>query len=255
MGGGDEVKKSICILGMLLMIASAGATDQKNNKEAEKKGSQVVDSGSFGIFIAGKRIGTENFKIEQGAEVGTISADIKVNDGDSRAEQNSEMQIGRDGTLRSYKWHASVPDKADSVIEAKDQLLIEHLTPADQKKQDVPHVLPLSTVILDDNFFSHREVLIWRYLATGCVPHEAPLECDHPSQFGILVPHQHLAGTVTVQLLGRDKIMVKGVEQELNKIKLDADGVQWLLWVTDPEHGYKVIKMAIPADQVEVIRD
>ncbi|PYP85965.1 MAG: hypothetical protein DMG65_19815 [Candidatus Angelobacter sp. Gp1-AA117] len=255
MGGGDEVKKSICFLGILLMIAPAGATDQKNSKETEKKGSQIIDSGSFGIFIAGKRVGTESFKIEQGPEIGTITAEIKVNDGDSRAEQSSEMQIGRDGTLRSYRWHSNSPEKADAFIEAKDQLLVEHLTPADQKKTDVPHVLPSSTVILDDNFFSHREVLIWRYLATGCLRQDNRVVCDHPSQFGILVPHQHAAGTVTVQLLGRDKIMVKGVEQELNKIKLDADGVQWLLWVTDPEHGYKVIKMAIPADQVEVIRD
>jgi len=60
---------------------------------------------------------------------------------------------------------------------------------------------------------------------------------------------------VIVELLGRDKIMFKDKEQELNKVKVDADGVQWLLWVDDQENHYKVLKMAIPADRVEVIRD
>ena len=249
------MKKSILLLALLLAAVSVCGSDQKS-KENEKKGSasHLIDSGSFGIFIAGKRIGTENFRIEQGTDVGTISAEIKVNDGSNRAEQSSEMQIGRDGNLRSYKWHANVPEKEEALVEPQDQLLIEHLTPADQKKHDVPHVLPLSTVILDDNFFSHREVLIWRYLATGCAQRDNHLECS-ASQFGVLVPHQHTAGTVIVELLGREKIMFKDKEQELNKIKVDADGVQWLLWVDDQENHYKVLKMAIPADRVEVIRD
>ena len=249
------MKKSILWLAVLLAAVSVYGSDQKS-KESEKKSSSthVIDSGSFGIFIAGKRVGTETFRIEQGAEGGTITAAISVNDGSNRAEQSSEMQIGRDGNLRSYKWRANVPEKEEALVEPQDQLLIEHLTPADQKKHDVPHVLPLSTVILDDNFFSHREVLVWRYLATGCVPRDNHLECN-PSQFGVLVPHQHTAGTVIVELLGRDKIMFKDKEQELNKVKVDADGVQWLLWVDDQENHYKVLKMAIPADRVEVIRD
>jgi len=48
-------------------------------------------------------------------------------------------------------------------VEPKDQLLVRAHYPADQKKIDVPHMLPLSTVILDDNFFSQREVLLWWY--------------------------------------------------------------------------------------------
>ena len=39
---------------------------------------------------------------------------------------------------------------------------------------------------------------------------------------------------------------------ELNKMKLDADDVQWVLWV---DEQYKVLKMAIPASNVEVVRD
>jgi hypothetical protein len=38
----------------------------------------------------------------------------------------------------------------------------------------------------------------------------------------------------------------------LNKLVLDSDGVQWLIWVDD---DYKVVKMSIPSSNVEVWRD
>jgi hypothetical protein len=116
---------------------------------------------------------------------------------------------------------------------------------------DVPHVLPLSTVILDDNFFSHREILIWRYLATGCLIKNNERLCG-PSTFGVLVPQQHLAANVVVELIGRDKINVKGHEVEVNKVKMDSEGIVWMLWVGD---DYKVMKMAVPANNVEIVRD
>jgi hypothetical protein len=138
--------------------------------------------------------------------------------------------------------------------------------PADQKKVDVPHMLPVSTVILDDNFFSQREVLLWWYLATGCRRQNNDLMCA-TGKFVILVPRQHVSGNATLELMGQDKVMVKGSERELNKIKLETNGpqtmtwlndqsredsTQWLLWVDDQ---YKVIKMTVAGSGIEVVRD
>jgi len=83
----------------------------------------------------------------------------------------------------------------------------------------------------------------------------------------ILVPHQHVSGNATLELLSRDKVMVKGVEVELNKVKLDtsgpqsltwlnesreSDATQWVLWVDDQ---YRVIKMTVAGSNIEVVRD
>jgi hypothetical protein len=231
---------------MALVTLSLFAADQKE----KKAGNKVWDSGSFGIYMNGKRIGTEKFQIEQKSDFSVASSEIKVEDGNTKADQTAEMQITAKGELRSYVWHAMSPLKEESSVEAKDQLLVEHVVPADQKKMDVPHILPVSTVILDDNFFSQRELLVWRYLRTGCYfkPSEG-LVCA-PSHFGILVPHQHTAGEAVMDLVGRDKTTIKGQEQELNKFKLDTDGTTLWLWVTD---DYKVMKMS--ASNFEVIRD
>jgi hypothetical protein len=253
-GGGAAMKCSLLLV-VLLMAAFALAAGNKVQEKIQKVPSaQVVDSGSFGIFVNGKRIATERFQIEQRPEVSIVTSEIRVDDGTSQAEQTSEMQVAPNGELRVYKWRATIPAKEESTVEPKDQFLVEHFTTADQKKRDIPYILPLSTVILDDNFFVHREVLVWRYLATGCVPKNNQLACG-PSHFGVLVPRQHTAGVVVVELLGREKITVKGAQVDLNKVKLNADGVEWLLWVDEPQNNYKVIKMAIPSGNVEVWRD
>ncbi len=229
----------------LLSVAAA----QKGRKSAAK----VWDSGSFGIFVNGKRVGTEKFTIEQrGSEVSVANSEITVDDGRSKITQTAEMHVAPNGELLSYVWKGLTPQKEQSTVEPKDQLLVEHVVPADQKKTDVPYILPASTVILDDNFFSHRELLVWRYLATGCVvkPNEGRM-CG-PSRFGVLVPHQHTSASAVMDLTGREKITIKGQEQELNKFKLESDGVVWNLWVND---DFKVIKMSVPASNVDVVRD
>jgi len=245
------VKKLTALLTVLMMASVLWAIGDKD-KDKKSAGSKIVDSGSFGIFMNGKRIATEKFRIEQGPEVGTINSEIKVDDGNTKAEQSAEMQIATNGELRLYKWRSTVPSHEESIVEPKEDFLVEHLTSSDQKKRDVPYILPLTTVILDDNFFSHRELLIWRYLAGGgCVQKDNQIACG-PSHFGVLVPRQHLAANTTVELVGPDKITIRSTERELNKIKMDADGVQWFFWVDD---DYKVIKIAIPSNNVEVIRD
>jgi hypothetical protein len=265
------VKLAILLSAVLAVSLSLSGADQTRQKE--KAGSKVADSGSFGIFMNGKRVGTETFNItetmnsEHNPSYSTATSEIKFDDGHFKAAQSAEMQVSSRGELRSYTWHSTVPQKEEASVEPKDQLLVEHIVPADQKKLDVPHMLPLSTVILDDNFFSQREVLLWWYLATGCRRQDNGLLCG-TGKFVILVPRQHLSGNATLELMGQDKIMVKGVERELNKVKLDTNGPQSLTWLNDQSHEsdaaqwvlwvddqYRVIKMTVAGSNVEVIRD
>lgn len=240
------------ILALTVMVAIFGSANASDQKAKTSANSQVWDSGSFGIFHDGKRIGTEKFSIESRGGVSVAKSEIKVEDGGYKAEQTAEMHITPKGELQSYNWRATSPQKEESSVEAKDQLLLEHVTPADQKKMDVPHVLPVSTVILDDYFFSQRELLVWRYLTTGCTRDGQGLTCG-PGHFGILVPRQHTAGSAVMEIVGQEKLSFKGQDKSVNKLKLDTDGVIWLLWVSADD--YKVLKMTVPSSNVEVVRD
>jgi hypothetical protein len=265
--------KAVKLAILLSAVLAASMFLNASDKPKEKGTPKVADSGSFGIFMNGKRVGTETFNITEmldaahHPEYSTANSEIKFDDGTFKATQTAAMQVSARGELQSYNWHATVPLKEEASVEPKDELLVEHIVPADQKKMDLPHVLPASTVILDDNFFSQREVLLWWYLATGCKRQNNALVCG-TGKFVILVPHQHISGNATMELMGPEKVTFKGSERELNKVKLEttgpqslawlndqgheSDATQWILWVDDQ---YKIVKMTVPGSNVEVLRD
>src|SRR5258708_5950294 len=233
------------------MATGAGAQD-KDKGTRKSSANKVADSGSFGIFIQGKRVGTETFRIEEGADVSAATSSVKVDDGTNKAEQTSEMRLDHSGNLKYYRWRSTVPTKEETVVEPNEDLLVEHIIPADLKKMDLPHILPLSTSILDDNFFSHREILAWRFIATNCPPDKDGRRSCSPGDFSILVPRQHLAGNARVELVGRNAIKVKGVEKEIDELKVVTYAHPSLFSIGEDLKGVEIL---ISSNRGEVILD
>jgi len=261
------VKAVILHIALLGFAGAANLHAGDKDKAQEKLEHKIVDSGTFGIYVAGKRVGSETFKIEQRPDYGIITAEVKVNDGKSQAAQTAEMRVNPNGELRSYVWHSTAPQVEEATIEPQNDLLVEHLVFADQKKKDVPHMLPLTTAILDNNFFSQREVLLWRYLQSGCVWKDGQGRMCGPSSYAVLVPQDHSSANATLSYIGIEKATVNGVEKVLSKVSLrlgdpkqlvimnggaDSDAGQWVLWVDDQ---FKVIKITVVGSNLEIVRD
>ncbi len=259
--------KAIISIILFGLVAAGSLHAGDKDKTADKLEHKIVDSGSFGIYLGGRRIGTETFKIEQRPDFGIVTSELKVNDGKGQAVQNTEMRVTPNGELRSYTWHSTVPQVEEASVEPQNDLLIEHLLFADQKKKDVQHMLPSSTAILDNNFFSQREVLLWRYLQTGCVWKEGQGRMCGPSSYAILVPQDHSSANATMNYIGVEKVTVKGIEKVLSKVSLqlgdpkqlvimnghaESDSGQWVLWVDDQ---YKIVKITVVGSNFEVVRD
>jgi hypothetical protein len=237
---------------LLFIIAIAAAGLAADKKPAAPAG-KMVDSGSFGVFVNGKRVATEAFQIEQMPDSSVVRSEFKTEDG-SKAVQTAELVITANGDLRRYTWNESSPGKASSVIEPQDQFLIQHINtgPAD-KPIDQPYILPPSTVILDDYFFSHREVLVWRYLAANCRPDPRTGACNLArAQFGALIPRQHTSMLVNLEFVGRETVNVHGQSRELSRFNLQGDGLDWGLWL---DNNHMLIRIYIAADAIEVVRD
>ena len=231
----------------LLAVVAAVAADKK-----VAPAGKLVDSGSFGVYVAGKRVATETFQIEQFADSSVTKSEFKTDDAANK--QNAEMVMSANGDLRRYTWSESSPAKATAVIEPQDKLLVQHITtsPAD-KPIDQPYILPASTAILDDYFFSQREVLAWRYLAANCRPEPGTPGCRLPrAQFGALIPRQRTSLLVNLEYVGRETLNVKGQKRELSRFNLQSDGMDWGLWL---DENYKLIRVYIAADSTEVVRD
>lgn len=214
-----------------------------------------VDSGSFGIFMNGVRVGTETFTVAQTQNGSSIQSEFKAEGSAGQAVQASELQLMSNGDLRRYEWKEVSPGKAHSVVLPNDQFLVQRSSSGPQEKeQEQPYLLSASTNILDDYFFVHREVLAWKYLATICSQKDGQLACTgkQSAKFGTLNPHQRSSAPASIEYVAREKATVKGVEKELNKLELKGEMGTWTLWLDDQ---FKLLRISIPAEKTEVTRD
>jgi hypothetical protein len=232
---------------LLPLIALAG------DKDKPKEG-QAVDSGSLGIFMNGHRVATETFSIQQNPNGSVISSQFKTDVGE-KAEQSSELQLTPTGDIRKYEWKEVSPGRAEATVAPNNDFLMEHIRKGpDDKPEEQPFLLPTSTSILDDYFFIHREVLIWRYLATACRQEKGEIQCpaNQKTQFGAMNPHQRTSLPLSVEFSGRDKLSIHGTERELNKFVLRSEGGDWTMWLDDQ---FKLQRILITSDNTEVLRD
>jgi hypothetical protein len=244
------VKNNAIRLGILLvclLIASPPATAGGKPAKNANAGTSV-DAGTFSILRNGRRIATETFHVLQRADHSVTTSELKLEDGSA---QSSELQLWTNGDLRKYMWRSISPEKAESVLEPGDQVLIQRISTGAGKPQDLPYILPPSTIVLDDYFFVHRELLAWRYLASTCASGESKCPLTK-AQLGIIVPRQHTPATVTMEYLGREKVSLRGTERELSRFTLKSEDQEWQLWLDDQ---HKLVRIVIASENTEVLRD
>jgi hypothetical protein len=231
-----------------LLASNAWATPEKDS-------GQIVDSGSFGVFMNGKRVATETFSIHQASNGSTITSRFKTEAGSDQAEQSSELQLTAAGELKSYEWKEISPGQSQATVLPGQDFLTERYTdnPA-AKPHEQPFLLPASTSVLDDYFFIQREVLAWKYLAISCKQEKGGVNCPlkEKAQLGTLNAHARASALVNVQFSGREKITVHGVEHELIRLDLKSETSDWTLWLDDQ---LKVQRIVDSGNSTEVVRD
>jgi len=217
---------------------------------------QVVDSGSFGVFVNGQRVATETFSIQQSSAGSTVKSQLREEGAGEKATQTSQMQLTSAGELIRYDWQELSPSKTQIELVPNEQFLTERITlNPGEKPAEQPFLLPASTVVLDNNFFVHRELLAWRYLAQNCKAEAGQMKCvSGPISFGVVVPEGRTSMRVSLEPSGNDKVQIRGSDRQLPKFALKFEGGEWALWLDDQDH-FKVVKIAIPAEKTEVIRD
>jgi len=247
------VKRSGFVLfAIVLFVLDIGAFAASKKDEV----SRIIDSGSFGVFVNGQRVATENFQIHQKEGYSVATSELKMDDG-SDAAQQAQLEILSNGDLRKYEWHELNPSKARAVVHPSDQFLIEQITPRPgDKPTELAFFAPASTMVLDDYFFSQREILLWRYIASTCgQPSPGKKTCQMPkTRFGIFIPRQQTPSVITVEYKGPEKISIRGAERDLERFDLSMEGLNWSLWV-DWADSYKLQRILIAGEKTEIIRD
>ena len=236
---------------VLSMAALLSAADKK--EKPKESGSQQVDSGSFGVFVKGQRVVTETFSAQQENGISIVKSRLQETSGSGSAGQKSELQMTGSGELIRYEW---TDGSGSLVVTPNNEFLLEKVTTATSSKPaEQPFLMPSTSAILDNNFFVHRQVLAWRYLATNCQTQSGNLKCQQgPLEFGVLVPQDRTSMRVRMELAGREKVTIRGTERELLRLNLKGESFSWALWVDDKDQ-FKLMRVLIADDNTEVLRD
>jgi hypothetical protein len=239
--------------GALVVLAGAalGYAGDKKDK-AKPTAEQIVDSGSFGVFIRGQRVVTETFTVRQENGVSGVKSQLKEITG-TGAGQKSDLVINTAGELLRYEW---TDGNGSLVVTPNNEFLLERIAASPSAKAaEQPFLMPNTSAILDNNFFIHREVLAWRYLAANCRPQGGAQKCQkEPADFGVLVPQDRTSLRVRLELVGREKVTIRGTERELLRLNLKGESFAWALWVDDQDK-FKLVRVVIADDNTEVLRD
>lgn len=238
-----------------LTVVLAGTTllyagDKKD--KAKPAGPQKIDSGSFGIFVKGRRVVTESFSVQQENGISEVKSQLQEG-GDSGHGQHSDLQMTSSGDLVRYEW--SDGNGSLSVM-PNNEFLLEKITPSPgAKAAEQPFLMPSTSAILDNNIFIQRQVLAWRYLATNCQTQNGAFKCQQgPVEFGVLVPQDRTSERVRMELAGREKVTIRGTERELLRLNLNGESFSWTLWVDENDH-FKLMRVLVTDDNTEVVRD
>jgi len=236
---------------VLACVAVSYAGDKKDKQKPA--GAQVVDSGSFGVFVRGQRVVTETFSVQQENGISTVKSQLKETGGSASAGQRSELQMTGSAELVKYEWSDGI---GSLVVTPNSEFLLEKITASPTSKTaEQPFLMPSTSAILDNNFFIHREVLAWRYLTTNCRSESGEFRCQkEPGEFGVLVPQGRTSMRVRIELVGREKIKIGGSERELLRLDLKGESFSWALWV-DEKNKFKLMRVLIADDNTEVVRD
>ena len=253
-GIGKWLLKAALIVAPLFALAVTIATSA-SGKDDKAAAAQMVDSGSFGVFMNGRRVATETFSIHQNSAGSSVVSEFKSEAGMDKADQTSDWQMAANSELRKYEWKEVSPGQSQAVVVPNQDFLIERYRNSPQEKElEKPFLIPASSSVLDDYFFVQREVLAWKYLATTCKQDKGALQCPlkQPVPFGALNPHARSPVSVTLEFAGREKVSIRGANQELNRLDLKSESENWTLWMDDQ---FKLQRILIVSDNTEVVRD
>lgn len=193
-----------------------------------------LDRGTFKTVIAGKVLGTEQFEIETAGEGYRMKGEIKLKmPNGSEASESTVINLSHDLLITSYTRLQKAPKKASIVMNFSGGNAKAHYTTPEGEK-DYDYILEPSLVILDTNFFHHYALLVRRYdFAKGGAQHVQ-----------VLIPQEAEHGLILVTYGGK--------EDGLDKLIAKTDAVEIHLWC---DGGRKLVKLAVPAAQAEIVRD
>jgi len=184
-------------------------------------GPVTLESGKFNITREGKKVGTEQFTVSARRGGGYLVESKTQLSGDSSI-QSSRMELDEKLVPISYEY-----TRGKGIIRVKvEQPTSEYETEAEGKKSTIDFKFPENALIIDNNFFAHYLLLMYRIGESG-------------GELPVFVPQDIQLGIAIVKAKGNNVY-----ELNIGYVRMEA---------TTDKNG-KLIKLTAPESKVVVER-
>ena len=204
------------------------------------------EQGKFKILFNGEQIGEEKFQILGDGSNFRASAEIHLTVEREKEKVtfhlNPTLQFTRLFEPISYQvvQEAGI-NKTKARINFKPGRS-EVVYETGQEKDSREIELKSDVLVLDDNVFHHYILLTRRYnfLKGGL------------QEFSAFIPQQFLAGTISVDDKGFEKVTLSDRTLSLQHLLVDSGELQFSLWLNE---RHELLKISVPKSNVDVLRE
>lgn len=223
----------LCLMAPVARVA-APAAGQGGPPQTALPG---AEQGVFRVYADGKQIGTENFRIVRDGADWIAEGRVALDSADGKVEQTTKLLLTSDGGLRSYSWEQSSPRKASANVAYQDgKAVIEYKLDKGSDRAEYSFGTPQVT-ILDNNVFHHFIFLIRHY----------DFAKSGLQQMPIFVPQDVTPGTIAVTDRGMENVEGK----KWRHLTAGTPDLEIHIWL----EGERLVKITVPAANVEVVRE
>src|ERR1700724_1567671 len=101
-------------------------------------------------------------RVQKQRGLSIIKSHLKDASGTANYDQSSELQIMPNAQLVRYEWDETTPAVSSLVVTPTNEFLIKKISlSTSAKPAEQPFLMPNTSMILENNFFVHLEVLLW----------------------------------------------------------------------------------------------
>jgi hypothetical protein len=222
------------LIPMLSLPIAQGAEEAPRREESQ-----------FGIYVAGKEIGNEQFSILNSADTIESKSVVSFRDpGGKHKKVRMETELSMDSHFlpRTYQLRTDVEGQKGMIIGtfAPGEATFEYKSSGNPLKRAL--LVGAHCIILDTNVF-HHFIFIARLFN---------MRSGGAQYIEAVIPQELNGGKLKVSEVGLERTSIHGKKMDLHHLNADSGLLLIDLWIDDQQIVYKI---ALPAKKIEVIRN
>lgn len=235
-------RRKVLLAGLagVLAAGAALAAGELQRRRDETAGQIAADRGRLRVMLGGEAVATEQFEISRSGDdwVAKGSTDIRLPDGRT-GRVRGELRFAPDGAPRRYEWSSEGEQKSSAVFTFTEGTAQMELQMAGEQpfQQDFFFASP-RVAILDNNLYHQYALLAALY------------DWGHggAQSFPVLIPQDLTPGTIVIE--SAPVVDAGGVRRQMLRVR-SAD-LEIEVYLDDAR---KLVRLAVPAANVEIVRE